>query len=253
METTTQFVARVLGIVHEPPLPKKKNSSRYASGKTCWMCGGDTCGKGWPRSAALSGGFTGHDFALAMDSDAICQGCAAVLSGKAWQGMVAQKGTDVKVWGGAGWNNYSHLIAEDGTYIVPKRKDIRRILLDPPYGKWVLAINSSGQKHTVFRAQVAASQTHFPVQFDEMTVWIHADRFRQCLADFEALCDLGFSKDSILSGEYHHAQMLKVGIKEWREAEQKIAPWRTSDPDMITIVHFCALGPSHFEETRKES
>jgi hypothetical protein len=244
-ETATQFVARVTGILPaEPPVPRR--GLRHGSSSKCWLCGGDTGGVGWPIKAALGAAFTQHNIAAVMDSDAWCQACVATTKCEPWQAMVKSRGLDLKIWTQAGWNTYSHFVREDGHYSSPTRREMRAVLLDPPAGQWVLGINTSGQKHTIFRATVAANRDYFPVQFDEYTVWLYAERLRSCLADFERLCELGFSKDSILSGRYHHGQMLKVGIARWTAAEEMIAAWRASDPDMLAVVHFVALGPAHF-------
>lgn len=124
---------------------------------------------------------------------------------------------------------------------------MRAVLLDPPMGKWLLSINPTGQKHTIFRGVVASGRDLFPVQMDETTIWCQRVDLHQCMADFEVLCALGFSKDSILSGQYHHAQMMKVGLSRWRPAEAKMERWRSEDPDLLALVHLVALGPAEFE------
>ncbi|HEX7072947.1 MAG TPA: hypothetical protein VF226_02820 [Hyphomicrobiaceae bacterium] len=245
-ETVTQFAARVLGIADCPP-PQPKRGPQYGTGAVCWLCGGATDGKGWPQATAIAPTFTQHNTAKANDSDAVCQSCAALTRAETFQRMVAERGLSVKTWTQAGWHSYSHFIRDDGHYSVPSRKDMRALLLDPPPGRWLLCINTTGQKHTIFRATVASSRTLFPVQMDETTIWCRADEIRQCMADFEGLCALGFSKDSILTGQYHPAQLLKAGLSRWKPAEGRIAPWRQSHPDLMALVHFVALGPAEFE------
>lgn len=249
METVTQFVSRSLGLLpYEPPEPKR--GARYAADARCWLCGGATDGMGWPQSVAIAPTFTQHNTAKAGDSDAVCQGCAALTRADTFQGMIKHRGLPIKIWTQCGWHSYSHFIREDGHYEAPSREVMRAIALSPPQGRWVLAINTTGQKHTLFRGAVASNQGFFPVQMDETTIWCRKDRLAACMADFEALAALGFSKDSILSGVYHPAQMLKVGLARWEPAESRMAPWRSEDPDMLALVHLIALGPAKFPEIK---
>lgn len=250
-ETTTQWIARVLDLLpFEPPTPKR--GPQYGTSDTCWLCGGDTGGVGWPEKAATGAGFTLHNISSAMDSDAWCQSCAAVTQSSVWKGLVERRSLGYKIWNQAGWHCYSHLVRECGHYSAPTPREMRGVLMDPPSGGWVLGINTTGKKHTLFRATVARSREHYPVQIDEYTVWIRRSEFRECLEAFEDLCRLGFSKDSIFTGQYHPAQTLKVGLQAWRAAEGRIAPWRIRDPDMLSVVHIVALGPSHWAEGKKE-
>lgn len=246
-ETVTQFAARVLGIAEYPP-PEPKRGPRYGVSDRCWLCGGATGSAGWPQATAIAPTFTQHNIAKCADSDAVCQSCAALTRAETFQAMVAARGLPIKTWTQAGWHSYSHLIRDDGHYAAPTRREMRAILLDPPSGRWLLCINTTGQKHTIFRGAVATGRSMFPVQMDETTVWCRAADLRTCMADFEALCALGFSKDSILLGSYHHAQMLKVGLPRWEPAEARIAPWRETHPDLMALVHLCALGPAEFGE-----
>lgn len=245
-ETVTQFAARALGLADCPP-PEPKRGKRFGQSDRCWLCGGSTGGVGWPQTTAIAPTFTQHNTAKCGDSDAVCQSCAAMAHAAVFQDMVRSRELPIKIWTQAGWHSYSHLILESGHYEAPTRERMRQVLLDPPAEGWILTVNSTGKKHTIFRATVARGRAHFPVQFDEETVWCRAEDLAECMAAFEALCALGFSKDSILTGEYHHAQMLKAGIARWRPAEERVAPWREINPAMLTLVHFVALGPRHFE------
>ena len=246
IETVTQFAARALGISDCPP-PQPKRGLQFGTSPVCWLCGGETGGAGWPQATAIAPTFTQHNTAKAGDSDAVCQSCASLTRAETYQEMVKSRGLPIKIWTQAGWHSYSHLILEDGTYSAPTRTEARSIVMDPPSCAWLLCLNTTGKKHTIFRATVARGRDLFPVQMDETTVWCRAAELRQCMADFEALCALGFSKDSILSGDYHPAQMLKVGIARWRPAEDRIAVWRRDYPDLIALVHFVAAGPAEFE------
>lgn len=246
-ETVTQFVARVLRLLPCDPPPEKRGAERWAYDSTCWLCGGETGGKGWPQSVAISPTFTQQNTAKCSDSNTVCCSCAALTRAETFQSMVRSRGIQIKIWTQAGWHCYSHLILEDGSYSAPTRKEMRAVLLSPPAGKWLLSINTTGQKHTIFRGTVASGRDMFPVQMDESTIWCRAASLRACMADFEAICALGFSKDSILTGQYNHTQMMKVGLSRWRPAEQRMELWRADDPGLLSLVHMVALGPAEFE------
>ncbi len=77
------------------------------------------------------------------------------------------------------------------------------------------------------------------MQFEERRIWIGLESFAACLVAFERLYSLGFAKESILSGRYHHGQMLKVGLALWREAEAVWAPWRRR-PHLAELAQFVA-------------
>lgn len=244
-ETVTQFSARVLGIADFPP-PEPRHGPRYAASRLCWLCGGDTGGRGWPQSLAIAPTFTQHNTARCGDSDAVCQSCAALTRAGTYQEMVRARGLDIKLWSQAGWHSYSHFIREDGVYSAPLHDDMRRILLDPPPCRYVLTINTSGMKHTIFRAAVASDRDYFPVQIDETTVWGRRADVTSCMADFEAMSALGFSKDDTLAGRYHPAGLLRAGLARWRPAEERMTVWRSRHPDLMAIIHLAARGPRHF-------
>ncbi len=136
------------------------------------------------------------------------------------------------------WRSYSHVFAR-GLHICPTRAGWRDWLLNPPEPPFVFAIAETGQKHILFRARVAHDRDVFPVQVEEDTVLVDRARFAACLAALEALYDLGFSKDSIVTGRYHPAQLAKVGPAHWRQAEETFAPWRRTAPDLVRLAAFC--------------
>lgn len=244
--TPTQFAARALGLL--PFLPP--GCWQPARSVTCWLCGGQAGDKPWPQPVAIAPTFTQHNTARASDSDAVCQSCAALTRAASFQAMVAARALPIKTWTQAGWHSYSHHIREDGHYEAPGPERQREIALGPPEGRWMLCLNTTGKKHTIFRGVVATSRDRFPVQMDETTVWCKRDTLTACLADFEALCALGFAKDGILAGVYHPAQLLKVGLARWSPAEERMVPWRADHPDLLTLVHAIARGPRHFPEVK---
>lgn len=234
-ETVTQFCARVLGLLpFDPPAPKRYGASSY-----CWLCGGETLGIGWSQETAIAPTFTQHNTAKRHDSDAVCQGCAALTKAETYQAMIKRLGLPIKIWTQCGWHSYSHYIREDGHYEAPVPSRMREILLDPPSGHWLLTVNSSGQKHTIFRGTIATSRDYFPVQVDEETVWIAHANFLAALAAWEHLAALGCGKAGIETGRYHPADTMRAGLAAWRPAEAAMAPWRAF-PGLVTIVRHVA-------------
>jgi CRISPR type IV-associated protein Csf1 len=249
VSATSQFVARSLRIDRFPP-PEPARGRRFAKSASCWLCGGDTGRQGWPREAILPPTFTQHNIARRGDSDAICQPCAAILSGESFKALVAARALPVKTWTQCGWHSYSHFVREDGYYAVPDRETSRAILLDPPGGRWLLALNPTGQQHTIIRASVATGRDSFPVQFGEERVWVRCERLARCLAAFEALSALGFSKDDTLGGRYHPESMRRAGLARWRPAEEAIRPWREREPSLMGLVYHVARSPKFYASTQ---
>lgn len=237
--TPTQFAARALDISDFPP-PQPKRGTRYGLSVRCWLCGGETDGVGWPQSVAIAPTFTQHNCAKMQDSDAVCQSCAALTRAETFQAMVKARGLPVKTWTQCGWHSYSHYIREDGHYEAPIPARVREILNDPPEGKWLLCINTSGQKHTIFRGTVATGRDRFPVQVDEETVWTGREEVGRCISDFERLATLGFGRDEIATGNYNPTNTLRAGIRAWREADEPMRIWREARPDLVALAAIAA-------------
>ena len=239
METSTQFVARALGL-----LPFPMTSKRGApTGAQCWLCGGEVGDNPWRQDDAIAPTFTNHNQARAPQSDAVCQSCASLTRAESWQALIGRRGMTVKTWTQAGWHSYSHFVVDDGGYECPTPSRVREILLDPPSGRWLLGINPSGKKHTIFRAAIAHGDG-LAVQVDENRVYAARDEFAACLADFEAMTSLGVSKDDALTGNYNSTATLRAGIAKWRPIEMRLADWRRSRRDLLDLVCFCARSAS---------
>lgn len=239
-ETVTQFCARALGLPpHEPPASRR--GARYGASAPCWLCGGATGGVGWPQALAVAPTFTSHNAARRPDSDAVCQACAAFTRAETFQALVASRGLPLKTWTQCGWHSYSHHVRGDGHYEAPVPSRARDILLAPPPGRWVLALNTTGQKHTLFRGAVADSAARaVPVQLDETTVWADRAAFAACLGDFERLTALGCGSDSVHTGRYHPEDIARAGLARWRPAEARMERWRASDPSLLALVRAVA-------------
>lgn len=233
--TPTAFAwAQIDGSLFPPPEPKR--GPRFGADDRCWLCGGPTSGVGWPRATAFSDLFTTATLARVPTSATVCQPCVAMASKTTWDAYVANHpAMSLKTGQTMSWRNYSHAIWT-GHHECPNRARWRLLLLDPPAPPFLFVIAESAQKHLLFRASVAYDREAFPVQLEEDTLIVHRAAFRACLSAFERLYALGFSKDSIVSGRYHHGQMLNVGVQVWHAAESDFAPFRRLQPADVRLA-----------------
>lgn len=243
----TRFAWTLLGAPPYPP-PEPRRGARFASSSTCWLCGDATDGVGWPRAVHLPDTFTNHNRAAAPTSDAVCQPCMYLASKESWEQFVhARPESGLKTGHAMSFRCYSHVFAAD-LHDSPTRARWRTWLLEPPTPPFLFAMALSGQKHILFRARVAYSRDQYPIQIEEDNLLVDRAIFAACLADAEAAYALGFSKDSIASGRYHHGQMLKVGLGAWRAVEARVAPWRTQRPAYLRLAAHVAQRPDSPQE-----
>lgn len=249
--TATRFAWQVLGSPeYPPPVPKRRGVERFGPDANCWLCGGPTDSVGWPRAVALAPTFTNHNTAALRTSSTVCQPCCYLSHTATWaEYAAAHPERGLKVVHPLSWRSYSHVFARD-LHATPSRSAWRAWLLEPPEPPFVFTISVSGQKHGLFRSRVSYGRDFYPAQVEEDRVFVDRARFTAVLDDFERLYALGFSKDSILSGQYHHGQLLKVGLAVWRPLEEAMARWRRSDPALCRLAHLCSQRPDSAEETR---
>ena len=231
-----------------PPEPTRKGVPRFGPDAVCWLCGGPTDGVGWPHKLGLADTFTDHNKAARLDSSTVCQACVATSASAGWrQYAEAHPERGLWVWfpekegtkpRSFNWLYTSHVFAQ-GYHETPDRKRWRAILLDPPDPPFLAVMAINGKKQILFRGRVSQSRAAFWVQADETRVLVRPGEFARCLAAFEELYNAGFSKDSIVSGQYHSGQMGKVGLARWRELEMAIRPWRDHYPGYLLLAHHC--------------
>ena len=242
MITASQFAADCLNLpVFSPSV------EIYGKSPICWLCGGDTQHIGWPLRTAIKPTFTNHNQAAAQHSDAICWQCVAMSYKETWDVYVGQHPEmSLKIGKPISWRCYSHVFAY-GLHECPTRERWRQWLVNPPAPPFLFVVATSGQKHLIFRARVAHSAEVFPVQFEDEQFLVDRPALTAVFDAFEALYALGFSKDSILSGEYHHGQLIKVGMAAWKPLEDRIKPLRRTVPHLLKLAHFCAQKPGNDE------
>ena len=242
--TASQFAWACIGSPPWPPPEPKRGKARFGAHPRCWLCGGPTEGEGWPRTVAIPDTFTNTNLAAVPVSDAVCQPCVYMSAGDAWRDYTTrhpEKG--LKSMQPLSWRSYSHVF-RPGFHDCPTRAGWRTLLLNPPQPPFLFVIAVTGQKHLLFRGQIAHSRDVYPAQLEEEGLIVPRRIFARLLADFELLYQLGFSKDSILSGVYHAGQMRAVGerlgLETLRRLLQGMERWRQREPGLMRLAHFCA-------------
>lgn len=233
-----------------PPEPKSKKAKRFGEDDRCWLCAGPTGGQGWPLAKGIKPTFTDFNQARAPQSLTVCGACVALSASEGWAAYAETVGRETTFPLKEGkryarplnWLYFSHVVTPT-QHLTPDRKAWREILLDPPAPPFVMAMAVNGKKHVLFRAQVSGSRDRFSVQADEMRIQVDRRRFSEFLEEFEAAYALGFSKDSLLTGHYNQAAVLKLGVSRWREIEARMAEWRSRQPGWMQLAHFCGQKP----------
>ncbi len=255
MTSSTHFAAAILGLSPMAPPADRKGNIHYGPDTHCWLCGGATEGKGWRHEDAIADTFTQHNLAAITDSVTICWQCVAFTAPASFQALVKARDLPIKTttkdgrpWVQAGWHCYSHFVSEPDHYECPGPARVREILLDPPAQKFLLTLNPSGKKHTLFRGRVSPSRDLFAVHFEDETFSVRLPDVARCMVDFEAMSRLGFSKEQTLTGRYSQYQILQAGLEAWRIGEGAIAAWRTLEPSLLGLIAWCAHGPGKFKD-----
>lgn len=228
----------------EPPEPKGKKS-KYGKDDKCWLCGGKTHGKGWHVKDAIASAFTDTNLAVVPQSQTICGSCVALMKREAWEQACEKHGhspyfpvKDDKKPALANWMFSSHVFSSDG-WVRPERKDIADVLLNPPTPPFVITLADVGKKHVIFKAKPSYSRDDFFVSIDEQVIMVNRARFSEVLTLVEQAYQY-FSKDSILTGNYNQAVVMKVGISVWRGYEDELVKVRKTNPDLMRLACFVA-------------
>lgn len=183
--------------------PIKTNPLPYST--RCWLCGGVTT-TGMHKKDIIKDTFTDHGIAKAPCNDYVCEACCWALSERSLR-------------------NYSIFANEDGIQH-PSRSQIRDILLSLNREPFLLCIAVSGQKWLHFKTPINYTLMEPVVLLEETPIKINLYAFREMIQKTEYMYNLGFSKDSILSGNYNISQIMKVGLKNFEAAEREMKAFR---------------------------
>ena len=136
------------------------------------------------------------------------------------------------------WMFSSHVFSKDG-WLRPSRNELAEVLANPPHPPFVITVADSGKKHVLFRARVNHSSDKYFIQLDENTIFIDREIFKAVLALVEDAYQY-FSKDSILTGDYNQAAIMKAGLATWQKYENQFKPIRHKFKDMLKVACFVA-------------
>lgn len=221
-------------------------SEEKSSDQSCWLCAGEVKDKGEKINSVIGAAFTDSLSAKCKSSDLICKPCAALMKKETWEQACIKFGHSPNFPIKEGkkpflmnWMFANHVFAK-GLWMMPGRKEAREILLNPPPPPFVIVLTEVGKKHIIFKASVSYSTENFLVQFDEDTIEVNAEKFKECLSDFEHAYSLGFSKESLLTGNYNQAVAMRVGIQKWRQIEETMKKWRVEQFDIVRLCNFCS-------------
>ena len=245
MSVTQLIYKDLLGMPpFEPPEPKGKKA-KYGNDDKCWLCGGESEQLGHHVKDVITSSFTDTNIAKCLDSQTICYSCAALMKKEAWQAACEKHGhspyfpvKDDKKPALASWMFSSHVFSKDG-WLRPSRQEFADILLSPPQPPFVITLADSGKKHVIFRARVNHSKDKYFIQFDENTIFIDRKIFNDVLILVEDAYQY-FSKDSILTGDYNQAAIMKAGLATWQKYEMQFKKIRHKFKDILKVACFVA-------------
>jgi len=191
----------------------------------CWLCGGPAF-DAQPISAIIRPTFTDSSVARGDADAGICVACAWFMS---------EQREDLRDWLGKDKlqkpRNYSHFLVDGAWHVLSKaQKRQMSALLTGEYLPEVAIVAVSGQKHLAFKARLNpppernARVGH--VLFEEQQLWLNLDDFTPLFSDVNALYQAGYSKTSILSGQYTFYKDSDVDL--WRTIEPRLKRARGS-------------------------
>ncbi len=160
----------------------------------CWVCAGETHGRGCPIAEWDGASFTGQTRVKCARSQVICEPCLWVM---ARHSPVPDKTGN--------WRNYSVLYADGEPITIASKGDkpailswLRRAHRAP----WFAAIGESGQKHVVPYVPLNAGGRARAL-FDEVLIELPRDAEGWSIVDdLAALLTAGATKEEVERGEY---------------------------------------------------
>ena len=243
MKSNTQTIW--YDLLHMPDyLPTKPPKTIH---RQCFLCGGSTNEQAWAFKEAIGGAFTDLAIAKCIESQTVCCACAALTSKDAWVLACEQfkhnpyfPVKDDKKPFLSNWMFASHCFS-DNTWLILDRTQARNVLLNPPEPPFVITLAVVGKKHVIFRAHVNYAREQFSVQADDQRINVNRSLFTELLSLVEQGYAMGFSKSSMLTGDYNQAACLKAGLNQWNAFENQLKPWRKRHEGMLFLATFCCI------------
>ena len=145
------------------------------------------------------------------------------------------------------FRTYSHII-KDGEWFCVTKGDKRKIFNLIIEGAEMVCLTETGQKHVLFKHKTGTWQLddlHVKPDIELLTL-LH---FHMC-----ELIAYQFSQAEIITGDYKSNRILKAGLKNWQEHENKIKEHRGSG--MFDFASFMLYTDKNYmknDDTRKDS
>ena len=193
----------------------------------CAFCGGVAYGD---IKLKLSDKFTNHD--KLYPSGVVCTACAWFMQNDLNAELQAILGKEIPQKP----RNYSWVVKHGQTRILSKgqKRDIYVALAEPPFPQ-VACIADSGQKHLMFITPVNPEGCDAGmVRFESHTFFVVGEEFATLGSHVGALYRAGFTKGSILTGDYTFYP--NSDMEAFERYEPLVKPYRGSQ--LLTLVCF---------------
>lgn len=195
MPDATRFVAAALGAAPSGEL-----------GHACGFCGSSE--PGYPAEQVLKENFTNRD---ELTSPWVCWACSACLDARETRSAHLVTAPSLEI---------------AGDFRRVERKEVWRLLINPPLPPFVLYLTLAGQKHGLFRQEVATSRDAFRVQAEDLSGWYVRAEWDQRMLAAVALRKLGVRRESLETGRYDSSDHLKArsGIAAFEALVKAVRP-----------------------------
>ena len=167
----------------------------------CWLCGGETHGRGRLVSVAVDEMFSDTQFAREPTSGSLCEACA---------GLKAQRPL----------RNYSPLAAGD-RLSHPSRPEWRQLLVSPPEPPWAACLAVSGQKHLFFRTAVNHDNRVIRLALEDRLVETEPRMLASLLSLMESMLAV-FSKEELRTRRYSPPRIPQYGLQRWKRDDARL-------------------------------
>lgn len=196
----------------------------------CFWCGRHTTAGAPIKSVVDSTTFNNWDKVMVRDATHVCPACCWVTTGRPpdairpWSILYREDrpAAPSHPAAQASWAASGRLHAQnkaDPTAFVDA-------LLNPPFGRWAMAICDSGQIHVIPFARLNTRRDVWEVRFERLNVRGTPRSFAAVYGAASRLYEIGFAKEDIATGQPHPSKLVKYGIDVWAEQDAVLKSYR---------------------------
>lgn len=175
----------------------------------CFICGKPT-EKGKASKIAIKKTFTDFSYCKNKKSEVVCEYCCFATSYKTLR-------------------MYGIFCNEEKGILIVNQSDYKDIILNNNATPFMVCIPSSGQKWLHYKAPINNDTNYLKLQFEDNTISCTRKEFIDTLELIEGLLDEKITKSEILTGNYNHARIIKLGVNKFKEVEERIKPIRKTN------------------------